>query len=217
MTVPDDPRERLLIAAGELFAEKGFKGATVKEIITRAGVNIAAVNYYFRDKERLYIDAVKAASCGSQLQVAARAARAAGAAESPPAERLRGFIRAFVTRLLDPSRPAWHARLMMRELAQPTAACRELVNEFIRPTAQELEALLKEMLPPDAPRWKRMMTAFSIVGQCLHHLWCRPVIQLLMGDDYAYVTAENVADHIAEFSLAALGAKTISRKRQPTA
>jgi AcrR family transcriptional regulator len=214
MTVPDDPRERLLIAAGELFAEKGFKGATVKDIITRAGVNIAAVNYYFRDKERLYIDAVKAASCGEHVQ---GAVRAAGGAESPPAERLRGFIRAFVTRLLDPSRPAWHSRLMMREMAQPTVACRELVEEFIRPTAQELEGLLREMLPLDAPRWKRMLTVASIVGQCIHHLQCRPIIQLLMGDDYAYVTAENVADHIAEFSLAALGAKTISRKRQPTA
>jgi hypothetical protein len=49
-----------------------------------------------------------------------------------------------------------------------------------------------------------MLTAASIVGQCLHHLWCRPVIQLLMGEDYAYVTAERVADHLAEFSIAAL-------------
>src|ERR1700722_12315497 len=59
-----EPRVRLLEAAGQIFAEKGFKGGTVREIIQRAGVNIAAVNYYFRDKEGLYVEAVKAAACG---------------------------------------------------------------------------------------------------------------------------------------------------------
>src|SRR5271170_2075161 len=113
MAATEDPRQRLLEAAGQVFAEKGFEGATVRDICKRAGVNIAAVNYYFRDKERLYIEAVKAASCGSHLHAAARAA---GGADASPAERLRGFIHAFVTRLLDPSRPVWHARLMMREM-----------------------------------------------------------------------------------------------------
>ena len=65
MSSPDDPRRRLLETAGQIFAEKGFDGATVREICRRAGVNIAAVNYYFRDKEQLYIEAVKSAACGS--------------------------------------------------------------------------------------------------------------------------------------------------------
>ena len=59
------PRRRLLEAAGEIFAEKGFEGGQVRKIKDRADVNIAAVNYYFRSKEHLYIEAVKGASCGS--------------------------------------------------------------------------------------------------------------------------------------------------------
>jgi hypothetical protein len=59
-----------------------------------------------------------------------------------------------------------------------------------------------------------MMTGFSIVGQCIHYLQCRPVVELLMGpEDWVHVTAESVADHVADFSLAALGAKTAGRKR----
>jgi AcrR family transcriptional regulator len=209
MTYPDDPRERLLNVAGELFAEKGFDGTTVREIIRKAGVNIAAVNYYFRDKERLYIEAVKQASCGSQLHQAMRD----WPPETPPAEKLRGFIRGFVAKLLDKDRPAWHARLMMREMAQPTEACVELVRDFIRPMAELLMGVLGELLPPETPLWKRWATGFSVVGQCLHYVHCKPVIRRLVGEeDLAHLTAEAVADHITGFTLAALGQKGPGRR-----
>ena len=76
----DDTRERLLEAASRVFAEKGYEKATVREICTAAKVsNLAAVNYYFGDKERLYIESVKrgspaadrrnsAARCGSRTR-----------------------------------------------------------------------------------------------------------------------------------------------------
>ena len=50
---------QLLDAAGKVFAEKGYDRSTVREICSLAGVNVSAVNYYFGDKERLYIEAVK--------------------------------------------------------------------------------------------------------------------------------------------------------------
>jgi AcrR family transcriptional regulator len=208
MTSSEDPRGRLLNAAGEVFAEKGFKGATVREIVERAGVNIAAVNYYFRDKERLYVEAVKEAACAAKFHSAPPSWPAA----MPAAEKLRDFIRVFASGLLDPNRPAWHARLMMREMAQPAAAAAEVVRDYIRPTAEILMGVLEELLPPGTPRLKRYLVGLSIVGQCLHYVHSRPVIRLMLGEDFARLTPEAVADHVAEFSLAALGFDAPPRK-----
>jgi AcrR family transcriptional regulator len=210
METTDEPRLRLLSAAGEVFAEKGFKGATVREIVRRADVNIAAVNYYFRNKEHLYIDAVKQAACSLPAQVAANP----WPADMSPADKLRGFIRMMLAQLMDPNKPAWHTRIMMRELAQPTSACAELVREFIAPAAAVLMDILGELLPPDLPRWKRFMCGFSIVGQCLYYLQNRPIAKLLVGeDDFRWFDQDHLAEHIAQFSLAALGADCPSRAR----
>lgn len=46
----------LLESAGELFAKKGFAGTSIREIATKAGVNVAAVNYHFQSKENLYAE-----------------------------------------------------------------------------------------------------------------------------------------------------------------
>jgi len=49
-----DARERLLDAAERLFAEHGFRAASVREITVAAGCNLAAVNYHFGGKLNLY-------------------------------------------------------------------------------------------------------------------------------------------------------------------
>ncbi len=47
-------RDRILDAAEDLFAEKGYSGASVKIIGKRVGVTGAMINYYFQSKENLY-------------------------------------------------------------------------------------------------------------------------------------------------------------------
>lgn len=47
-------KNKILNTASAVFAEKGFRGATVREICNRAGVNLASVNYYFSSKSFLY-------------------------------------------------------------------------------------------------------------------------------------------------------------------
>ena len=63
----DLTKARLLEAAGEEFAAKGFDAATVRSISQRAQANLAAVNYHFGDKTQLYVATVlEAHRCGSE-------------------------------------------------------------------------------------------------------------------------------------------------------
>jgi len=56
-------KERILRAAFEVFAKRGFHNTTVRDICQKADVNVAAINYYFNTKEKLYEEVCKYA-CG---------------------------------------------------------------------------------------------------------------------------------------------------------
>lgn len=197
--IVDEPREQLLGAAGEIFADKGFSATTIRDICGRAGANIAAVNYYFRDKLGLYIEAVKRAHCSPVLFDFDRLPNIS------PAQKLHLFVTGMLTHLLDDRRPQWHARLMMRELAEPTVACAALVESYIRPQALELEKILRGVVPSH-DRARFYMFGFSIVAQCLFYRVQRPIAELLVGPaEFARYTVPMLAEHITRFSLPGLG------------
>jgi len=52
-TTPFSTKDRILGAAEELFAQYGFAGTSLRQVTSRADVNIAAVNYHFGSKENL--------------------------------------------------------------------------------------------------------------------------------------------------------------------
>ena len=62
MARPSDlTRQNIVRAATDLFAEKGFDGASVRAIVTKARVNQAAINYHFKGKDGLYLEVLKSA------------------------------------------------------------------------------------------------------------------------------------------------------------
>ena len=57
----DETQTRIIQAAGPIFAEKGYRDATVREICEAANVGSASINYHFRDKQHLYVLVVERA------------------------------------------------------------------------------------------------------------------------------------------------------------
>src|SRR5579863_3328576 len=97
---PDATRARLIEAAGQVFAEHGFQAATVRDICTRAGANVAAVNYHFRDKAGLYLAVLRHSMTAGTGHPEPR--DAAALAESPE-EALRLMIAAMLLRMHNPA------------------------------------------------------------------------------------------------------------------
>lgn len=52
--------EKILISASKVFTEKGFSGTRTRDIAEEAGINLALLNYYFRSKEKLFEQVMKA-------------------------------------------------------------------------------------------------------------------------------------------------------------
>ncbi|HET6249752.1 MAG TPA: CerR family C-terminal domain-containing protein [Tepidisphaeraceae bacterium] len=202
--IPSDTRLRLLQAAGEIFAQSGFRQATVRDIIERAGVNIAAVNYHFRDKQGLYVEVLR-----HWLGAAMDKYPSDGglAADAPAQDRLREFVRSFFHRLMDEGVPAWHGKLMAREMADPTPGVIEtIVDTHFRPHAQALFGIVDELLGGGAAEARVRLCAFSVVGQILFYRHCQATIcRLAPQQKFAPADVAQIADHVTDFALAGMG------------
>ena len=175
-------------------------------------MNLAAVNYHFRDKAELYAQVLQQAHAAA-MHVGQFTA--AGQAGLTPAKRLRLFVGPFLYYLLNPARPGWHLRVRARELADPTPALDRLVDEAIRPMSGALCDILRVLAGPDLPKSDLPLLAHSVLGQCLFYSQCGAVIQRVHPDFRVDrpEDIERLADHVTAFSLPAIRAAAARHKK----
>lgn len=197
-----DCRERILEAAGEIFADRGFRGATVRKICERARVNVAAINYYFGGKEKLYAEVLRH---WHDFAIQKYPLLLGVGEDAPVDEQLRGFIRSFLFRLLDKGKPAWFGKLMMRELTEPTRSFERLVKEIVRPRDRILASIVQKMIGTSVSEEEIRLCCASIIGQCLYYYNAMYVITRLYHQDVSKPDEiERIAEHIMQFSLKGL-------------
>jgi len=198
-----ETRRLLLEAAGEVFAEFGFRDATVREICRRAGANIAAVNYHFGDKETLYAEVLRYAHTRALAKYPPLLDLPAAA---PPEAKLRAFVKSFLLRIFDKGPNSWHGKLMSREMIEPTAALDALVEERMRPMAGLIWQIVAGILDCPLNDERVRLYALSVVSQCVFYHHCGPVVSRLFPKHLPLDRAgiERLADHITRFSLTAM-------------
>ncbi len=211
-TGSDATRAALLKAASQVFAEQGYPLARVRDIAARAGVNLAAMNYHFGSKEKLYLALLQSAAAER-----VSAFPLPDAAHTPGGRQrlLRFAIRNLLGRFLSTEPPSLLPRLMVRELANPTPALQTMIETVARPQFALLLGVMRSFLGPQANEAELRLAAFSVLGQCLFYLFARPIVSQLAPDIYAGADhLDRLAAHIARFSAAGLNAQ---RRRGPGA
>ncbi|MGO8765471.1 MAG: CerR family C-terminal domain-containing protein [Limisphaerales bacterium] len=205
----DETRRQLLEAAGAVFADLGFREATIREICRRADANVAAVNYHFGDKATLYLEVLRYA----HSMALEKYPPLLGLPESaPPEKKLRAFIHSFLLRIFNKGPTSWHGRLISREMIEPTGALDSLVEERIRPMSRLLGKIVAEILNCPIDDERVWFCGFSVVSQCVFFHHCRPVVSRLFPGQLPQNPAsiEKLADHITTFSLTAM--KSLRKK-----
>src|SRR5436305_15291656 len=94
---PAETRQRLIEAAGEIFAEQGRAAARVRDICDRAGTNIAAINYHFGDKTSLYLECLRHAR---RYLLSKYPIDVAKPGNGTPEQRLRAYVQTLLRRFL---------------------------------------------------------------------------------------------------------------------
>jgi AcrR family transcriptional regulator len=205
-TAKDDPenpktKQRLLEVAGAVFAEHGFKNATVREICKRAGANVAAINYHFGDKQGLYSATLRYWIRESLAKYPPNL----GVDESAtPQQKLHAYVRSFFWRIFDEGRPSWYGKLMAREMIEPTHALDECASETMRPISELLQSIIRQIVP-DITDDQLRQYACSVVGQIVFYHHCRAAIdKVYPAQCFTREEIEKLADHVTKFSLAAI-------------
>jgi AcrR family transcriptional regulator len=199
-------RNKLLDAAGQVFAEHGFKAATVREICALANANVALVNYHFGDKEKLYEAVLKHSFGPTEPEVRALESTLA------PEERFRETVLATTRRILWPGRPSWHFRLMIHEMAQPTPALVRIIDQIMRPIYDRMRALIAALLRLPVEHEKTRLCAHSVIAQIVQYSHGKHVNAKIWPElELTPDRIEQIGNHIADFSLAYLNGSDARR------
>jgi len=221
--IKNDTKYRIIEAAGEIFAEKGYEAATVREICDAAEVNIASIKYHFGGKEQLYLAVFQ-----ESLPLRSKSEDEEGTISQPalyqededfpPEEQLREVIRHLTEHAVglgkeckgpadQPQRPSWRRRLFLREKLQPTPFCMAKSQIWIREEFAELLTLIERLLPQGVEEQTKVRIIFCIWAQSAFYAMGRDPIMAICQDNFDLAdifSTDAIAEFVANATLATI-------------
>ena len=208
-----ETRKKLLAAASEFFAKKGFWETTNADICQKAGVNTASVNYHFGSKENLYVQAWKFAFDES---ISKYPPDGNVSSEASAEEKFKANIKALINRVIDTE--SYDFDILYKETANPTGLLSSIMEENIQPIEDYLKIILAELLGDKANEELINLCHMSVMTQCFGPLLH---IRNMKNDEKpsvlrprelkANMCIETLSEHVVKFSLA--GIKSYSNKQ----
>lgn len=200
---PDvNTKEALLSAAIEVFADKGFDAATVRDICGRAHANVAAVNYHYGGKDALYVAVLEEVFPKDEPH-------APGDASGDPEKRLRTFLRTMAGEIYERGNGMVAQRwaIFLREMAKPSHNLDFIVRRQLQPRVDELRDIVAHILGTNAPESVVAVSSTNIWALMLDHLLTQPIMdRLTPSRPQVQEDIDALVDHVVTFSLGGLGA-----------
>lgn len=196
-------RQGLLEACCQVFSAKGYRDATVAEICKVASANIAALNYYFGDKENAYRAAWQYAY---EVGIKEHPLEPIDAPPDVPAtERLRAHVTSLLLRMNDDGRPTQLERMRIWEMTNPTGIISDVDRELREKSRQHMLSCLRELIGAKVNNEVLQLCEASILSQCRMVLpFNRRDLSLLANRRIDTRMVAALADHIVAFSAAGL-------------
>ena len=179
-----ETRRRILDAAEELFMQHGFEGTSMRLLTTRAGVNLAAVNYHFGSKDALIeavfqrrLDPMNAARLAELDRLEKEAAGASLTADAI----IRAFIGESLAMIEDGRNGGRNfVRLLGRTYTEPAKPIRLLIGRMYASTMERFKAAFARALP-DLPSDELFWRMHVMFGTLSYTLAATDTVQLIAG------------------------------------
>lgn len=173
-----ETRTRILDAAEELFMQHGFEGTSMRHLTSRAGVNLAAVNYHFGSKHAL-IEAVFRRRLDPMN--AERIAALERLQDGSPEKIIRAFVGPSLRLIEDSSGGGRNfIRLLGRTYSEPAKEIRALIGQMYAPAMERYKAALKRALP-QMPEDELVWRMHFMFGTLAYTLAATDTVQLIAG------------------------------------
>jgi len=159
-----ETRRRLIESACRLFAEKGYRNASISDICLNADTNVASVNYHFGDKKGLFKQ-VWQHGCDAAIEeypVCDSKDETNG-----PEAHVRSFISASVGRIFDCGAAGCFSRIMAREMAEPAGRPEGSQEHILFSERRALREVILRFLGSKGTERQADLCMLSIVGPCL--------------------------------------------------
>jgi AcrR family transcriptional regulator len=201
------PRQVILDTAKRLFAEKGFAGTSIRDITSEAGCNLAAVNYHFHGKDKLYLEVLTQTLITFREELISSIA--AKAERRNQHTTLESLLRAFAKTFLEPFVVGQQQllKLIIHEMTEPRLPAGMFFREVIQPVEISLIKALKHLCPEISEGGARRCIS-SVVAQLIHVVHSQRLFAERPEWQQKEFDLSEIVEHIVRFSGAGIQACT---------
>jgi AcrR family transcriptional regulator len=177
-----DKKEQIINAAIELFAQKGFEGTSIRDLASKADVNVAMINYYFGSKEKLFeaLVEMKAASTRGTLESVLHDKKLSSI------EKIDRVIDSYIERLFN--NRLFHRVIHQELILNQREALQQIITNMLYPNTVIIKQIIEDGIK--TKQFKKIdaeLTIASLVGTINQVLLSKKFCLKLLNREAGYV------------------------------